>query len=327
MYTKLAENIYCINVDMPKSPLKNLNSYVITGERNLIVDVGERTEFARNALLTGLEELGVDLDKTDLFLTHMHTDHIGLVPELYREGMKVYMGRIDVRIKLESQKVMDAQPMVTDRLKLGFPLEETKDAIRADIKKYPPDFFTAYIPVDDGEIFEYGGYTFVAIHTPGHTPGHMCLYEPDKKYMFTGDHVLFNITPNIAHWSSRIDSLGDYVHSLMRVRDLDVELAMPAHRQVTCTVAQRADEIIEHHGERVKETEDLLNEHPGSSAYELAAFMHWNLRYDGTWENFPKGQKYFAASEVRAHLEYLACRGRVRKEYVDGTARFYPKDK
>ena len=91
--------------------------------------------------------------------------------------------------------------------------------------------------------------------------------------------------------------------------------------------AERVDEIIEHHGKRVKETEDLLNEHPGSSAYELAAFMQWNLRYEGGWENFPKGQKMFAASEVRAHLEYLACRGRVRKEYVDDMAKFYPLNK
>ena len=77
----------------------------------------------------------------------------------------------------------------------------------------------------------------------------------------------------------------------------------------------------------MKETEDLLNEHPGSSAYEMAAFMQWNLRYEGGWENFPKGQKMFAASEVRAHLEYLACRGRVRKEYVDDMAKFYPLNK
>ncbi len=325
MYKQLAENIYCINVDMPKSPLGNLNAYVVKGkDRSLLVDTGEKKREAFASLSEGLDELWIDRDRLDIFLTHMHSDHIGLVSQLYRPGMRVFMGRTDIKVKRVVFDNRTEQSLYIVRARLGFPEAERYESVKRDMVQFPKDGFHDYTPVDEGDIFEYGGYRFTAIDTPGHTPGHVCLYEKEKKILFCGDHVLFVITPNITHWMDYPDALGDDAHSLIKVRDLDVELMLPGHRKVTGTLAQRVDEILEHHGARVKETVDLLDEHPGASSYELARYMHWNLKYKGDWENFPKNQKVFAAGEVRAHLQYMAQRGWARRELVDEVEIFYP---
>lgn len=326
MYKQLAENIYCINVDMPRSPLGNLNAYVVKGsDRSLLVDTGERNQKALASLMQGLEALDIDLDKLDIFLTHMHADHLGLVSYLYRPGMKVFMGRTDIEVKKEVFDNRTEESLYIVRARLGFPEEERRESVKRDFRLFPKDGFIDYTGVDEGDTFEYGGYTFTAISTPGHTPGHMCLYEAEKKILFCGDHVLFVITPNITHWESFPDALGSYAHSLMKVRKLDVELLLPGHRKVTGTLAERADQILEHHGRRVKETVELLDQYPGSSSYDLAKYMHWNLKYKGDWENFPKNQKVFAAGEVRSHLQYMTQRGWANRELIDEVEIFYPE--
>ena len=75
MVTQVAPNLYRIPVPLPGNPLRNLNAYLIRGDRNLLVDTGFRQEECRTALKAGLAELGVDMADTDIFLTHLHSDH------------------------------------------------------------------------------------------------------------------------------------------------------------------------------------------------------------------------------------------------------------
>jgi glyoxylase-like metal-dependent hydrolase (beta-lactamase superfamily II) len=83
MTEEIAANIYKIEIPLPNSPLKFINSYVIRSpERNLIIDTGMNREECMNAMKAGLQELGVDLRKTDLFISHYHVDHLGLAPKL-----------------------------------------------------------------------------------------------------------------------------------------------------------------------------------------------------------------------------------------------------
>jgi glyoxylase-like metal-dependent hydrolase (beta-lactamase superfamily II) len=78
--------------------------------------------------------------------------------------------------------------------------------------------------VDEGDVLSYGGYDFEAISTPGHTPGQMCLYDAKSRVMILGDHVLFDITPNIVSWETMEDSLGTYLESLRKIAAYDVEV-------------------------------------------------------------------------------------------------------
>lgn len=114
----------------------------------------------------------------------------------------------------------------------------------------------------DGDRFSYGGYTFQAILTPGHTPGHMVLWEEAHGILLLGDHVLFDITPNITVWPSYANPLGGYLDSLALVRRLPVRLPLPAHRTVQTGLQERIDEIIAHHSRRCGEVADSALHHP-----------------------------------------------------------------
>ena len=80
MVTEMMKNIYRIEVPLPKNPMKLLNSYLIRGkERSLIIDTGFNRPECREAMMSALDELHVDFDSTDIFLTHLHADHSGQI--------------------------------------------------------------------------------------------------------------------------------------------------------------------------------------------------------------------------------------------------------
>lgn len=313
MVTQVAPNLYCIPVPLPGNPLKNLNAYLIRGPRNLLVDTGFRQEACRQALRAGLEELEVDLAQTDIFLTHLHSDHAGLAPELLTPTSRLFIGDVD-RQRLPGQAPdMEAAWNAFDQLMLpqGFPpalLAELTETNPARVLEPAP--CDRYEGVRDGDCFSYGGYQFRALDAPGHTPGQMVLWEEAHGILILGDHVLFDITPNIAAWPNYKNPLGAYLRSLERVRNLPVVLPLPAHRGVHTGFQARVDELIEHHRRRCGEALTVLAGHPGLTAYELTARMTWQIRCKG-WADFPTPQKWFAVGEAIAHLEYLMERGQV----------------
>ena len=94
MPEEILKNLYWIQIPLPKSPLKILNCYVIKGEkRDLIIDTGFNHPECKEALLNGLAELKINMDNTDILLTHLHSDHTGLVPEIAVEGTRAFLSR------------------------------------------------------------------------------------------------------------------------------------------------------------------------------------------------------------------------------------------
>ena len=80
MAEQIVEDLWRLDIPLVGNPLKNLNSYLITGQRSLLIDTGFRQEPCREAMERQLAEVGVDRDRMDIFLTHLHSDHTGLAP-------------------------------------------------------------------------------------------------------------------------------------------------------------------------------------------------------------------------------------------------------
>jgi glyoxylase-like metal-dependent hydrolase (beta-lactamase superfamily II) len=311
MVEKIANGLYRIVVPLPNSPLKDLNSYVIKGEdRNLIIDTGFNRSVCFEAMQQGVAELGLDLNKTDFMLTHMHADHTGLVARLAAKTSRIYFSRIDSRVFDDDNSW---QPLIDFAELNGFPADELQKALASHPGfKYSPETKPVFTLVDDGDLIECGGYRLRSIATPGHTQGHMCLYEPDRKILFSGDHILFDITPHIESWAYTVNSLADYLQSLEKVSKLPVDLVLPGHRNLFKDMKGRIDELKHHHRERAEEVMDVLD---GKSfhAYDIAAGMTWDIDCE-TWQDFPIAQKWFATGEAIAHLRFLEGEGRIFRD-------------
>jgi len=318
MTENILSHFYRIQVPLPNNPLKALNSYVIKSkDRNLIIDTGFNRPECKEAMYAGLEELGIDLGKTDLFITHVHADHSGLAATLATQNSRVYCSQVDSLIINDSCSESHWVNHGRHFQSYGFPLDNLKNAInKHPAHKYCIEFELDFTLVGEGDPITIGDYHFTVIETPGHTPGHLSLYEPDKKLLISGDHLLDDITPNITIWSGVPDSLGRYLQSLDKINRLDVDLVLPAHRKLIHDHKKRIEELQAHHQHRLNEVLSIL-ESGESDAYQTAARMTWDLTYS-SWQQFPIPQKWFATGEAAAHLEHLAANNLIQKQYKNG---------
>ncbi|MCK5773553.1 MAG: MBL fold metallo-hydrolase [Thermoplasmata archaeon] len=315
MVVEVLPGIFRIEVPLPKNPLRSVNSYVILGDdRNLIIDTGMNREECREVLDKGLAEIGLDLSRTDIFLTHYHADHMGLAPHVATPNSKVFMSREDSAVISEKEYWRD---MLKYALLNGFPPVDPQEAIRKHPGyRYGPLERMNITHLKDGGRLKVGRYNLKVVITPGHTVGHSCLYEPGEKLLFSGDHILGDITPNISLWSEKGDPLGDYLESLDRVAEMEIGLTLPGHRTRIRNAGKRIAELKEHHKERAREIEVLLEEGE-MNGFTVASRMTWDMTYD-SFDDFPIMQKWFALGEAIAHLRYLEVGKRVFSKTVSG---------
>jgi glyoxylase-like metal-dependent hydrolase (beta-lactamase superfamily II) len=148
----------------------------------------------------------------------------------------------------------------------------------------------------------------------------MCLYEPNQKILVSGDHILFDITPNITSWPNMENTLDEYLKNLDKVYPLDVNLVLPGHRSIEKNHRQRILELKVHHRARADEILAALGQDT-KTAYQIAPLVTWNVSYN-SWEQFPTPQKFFATGEVIAHLKYLEGEGSLHSGLKDGQTFF-----
>ena len=261
------------------------------------------------ALVSGLKECGVDSKQADFFITHMHADHAGLVSTLAGEGARIYFGWADAEI-IRSATPEHWEKQIDFARKCGFPGEELERAIGSHPgRRYSPNNSLNLCVSKDGDTISIGDYLFECIETPGHTAGHICLYEPSKKIFICGDHILVDITPNITLSIEERNPLKEYLMSLDKVYNLDVELVLPGHRSIFRNQKERIRELKQHHQTRLKEVIAILGKGK-QNAFQVASQMTWDISYK-SWDLFPPAQKWFAFGEALAHLKYLEEEGEV----------------
>ncbi len=265
--------------------------------------------------MLGLNEFGIDLSVTDLFITHFHADHSGLISHLATDSTRVFCSAIDAhRINHGN----NWYGMLVCACRNGFP--PIYEAVtQHPFFKWCAHNWVNFTYVSEGDKIIAGDYEFKCIAAPGHTPGLLALYEAKRKMLIGGDHLLAKITPNISTLEDNDNPLKDYLNSLDKVYKMDIELVLPAHRAAITDHRERIAQLKEHHQDRAQAIMDILQQ-GSQNAFEVASQMKWDMSIG--WDQFPVQQKWFAHGEVMAHLRYLEEEGRVKSLWLDHQIRY-----
>ncbi len=308
-----------LKVWLPIRSLAYLNVYLIKeNNSSWLIDSGMLSSKSILSLARELRRAGKSLCKIDnIVLTHFHVDH-STMTVLFSEtsNPKVFIGKIDLEIaKGKVDEFIDAALSLF--LEHGMPKEEAKmireghPAIRL-LEAYKDLDNVEMVPLDDGDVINIAGTNFKVIWTPGHTPGHIVLWNEESKIMFVGDTVLLEITPHVTihYWST--DPLGDYMKSLRKIIELRPKIVYPGHRDIIKDPVKRAKELIEHHENRLHEVIEILRRFGPQTGYEIAKKIKWRVRYRG-WDEYPYPERFFAMGEALAHLRKLEVEGLIEQ--------------
>lgn len=308
-------NLFIVRIPIIWPP-KQVNAYIVKGvNESLIIDAGPDLFLSKVVLQRDLERIKVDFKRSVFLMTHSHIDHSGLI-ERCAGGSKVYVGYKEVESLFKDEKE-EIKNVVAFAVENGFP-EHTAALITRFMFRRHPKKYLEPIPLRDGDVIEVGDYKFRCIETPGHTRGHICLYDQERRMLVSGDHILSNITPNISSWSYEEDLLSTYLFSLKRTYEINAHLILPGHGRPFIGLRRRVLELIDHYRSRLLEILNVIG-YRSCDAYWITSKMKWNMK-SSFWDHMLGVQEWLAFGETLACLNFLVKLRVIERRTLRGRA-------
>lgn len=319
---EVVPGIYQLQLPLAGPSAEHVNVYLVRGDRGcLLVDTGWDTKEAFDALKRQLHEIGLSPDDIkQVVITHCHTDHFGMADRLKRSfHTQIYMHKLEMEL-------------IKSRFKSGDNfLEKMNQLLRTNgvpqaelVDPQPPlPVVSPVLPdvvLQGGDSIPVGAFGLQVLWTPGHSPGHISLYEPAQRLLFSGDLILPTIASNIGlHLQYRGNPLGDYLGALNMVKQLDVKLVLPGHEYIFSNLLQRIEELVQHHKQKGVEIMATIADAKQKTAYQVCIAMSWSPETNKSgWESLSPWDKRFAVLETIAHLEFMRFQSKVDRLLTNG---------
>lgn len=311
----IGQGIWSLPVPLPGNPLRYVVPYALEVPGGLVlIDAGWDDEEPWDALIDGLLAMGATAqDVRGVLVTHAHPDHYGLAPRLREiSGAWVALHPADWHLLAANREA--AEERFGRGLRwltaMGAAAEDIESWI--EVKEVAVGMMLVGLPdreLRHGDVVaDVPGFELTAIHSPGHTDGHVCFLEHDRQVLFSGDHVLAKISPNINTMGSLLGNpLAAYMDSLQMVAKLGVDFALPAHVEPIAVLRERVAELLLHHEQRLAEILGTVVLEPDLTTHGVARRQPWKRG----WEGLVGQMRRAALGETHAHLLELTARGLV----------------
>jgi glyoxylase-like metal-dependent hydrolase (beta-lactamase superfamily II) len=310
-----------------------VNCYLIEDEPLTLVDTGPNSGKSLDELERALGAHGRTIEDLELIvITHQHMDHLGLLEVLARRS-----GAEVTALHLLGPYLADFRASAT----------ADDDFSQAVMRRHgiPPEMVTVLSSVGaafrafgsrgrvtrelhDGDLLEFRDRRLEVFHRPGHSPSDTVFWDPERRILIGGDHLLGHISSNplISRplegktapgeeplgGPSRPKALLSYLGSLEATQEMPIEMVLPGHGDPVRDHVGLIDERRRMHRRRAEKIAGMLHDGP-LTAYDIAVRM---------WGNVAVTQAYLTLSEVLGHLDLLAREGAVEELEQDGMSWF-----
>jgi glyoxylase-like metal-dependent hydrolase (beta-lactamase superfamily II) len=306
--TEVAADVFELRLPIPfEDGLVNVFLFPDGDEADLL-DCGMNTEESVAAIHAAVRQVGAKRIRR-LVVTHIHPDHYGAAGIFAGEGLAdLYLHRLEV--PLVYPRYIELEHLVSEvhtyLLVNGVP--EAEAEVLSNSQRALSDIVKPAVPavqLEGAETLQVGRRRLRVEWTPGHSPGHICLYDESDKVLFAGDHMLPELSPNIGlHPQSTPDPLHEYLDGLRRLAGYEPRLILPAHGRPFTDAPTRVTALLAHHKRRLDQLAAIVS-HGERSAWAVALEL-WGHR-DNPYE------KRAALQEGLAHLQALAVDRRIKK--------------
>ncbi|MGQ9720321.1 MAG: MBL fold metallo-hydrolase [Candidatus Jordarchaeum sp.] len=242
---RILDDIHMFTLRLPFPATPELSVYYLEGGEPALIDTGLGDLGSMNIISSELHEIGRSLEDIAVIInTHEHIEHFGGNKKI-KDASKAYA--------IASHK---AAPIIENYHQ--HILDIKRNLVNAEFEFELKDMINRYMDfqllideskvekkVGEGDIINLGGYNLLVIECAGHALGHICLYDEDRKILFTGDHVIATGTTFVGYgWrelatrkmvdivdvsNDKPDNMSLYLESLEKLQALDLKLILPAH--------------------------------------------------------------------------------------------------
>ncbi len=276
---RVLPGVWRLRLPLPWPGVPHCNAWAVAaGDGIVLFDCGLHEPGSRAQLERALDQVGLRLEHVRLLVcTHAHADHYGQAADVVDAGgceLWMHPNHAHMRASTDDREASLARRFEVAR-QSGVPIEPLKtwsagarDRGSGIGRLVEPDrALVAGVTIHT----DLGPWSVV--ETPGHAPSHVCLHQPERRLLISGDHLLGRVSLYFDYgWTP--DPIGEFLSSLDAVERLDARLCLAGHGRTFADVRAHIDANRALVAERLERVRRAVAEHGPITAYDVVPLLH-----------------------------------------------------
>jgi glyoxylase-like metal-dependent hydrolase (beta-lactamase superfamily II) len=305
---RVLPGVFRLRLPLPWPGVPHCNAWAVTaGDGFVLFDTGMHQPDSLAHLERALEMCNLRLEEVRLVVcTHAHSDHYGQAATIVeRSGCELWMHPNHQHM---TRMAEDPDAVLARRLEVARQSGVPEEPLRryASERRSRESGIAGLIEPDrdllPGVTIDTDLGAFSVHETPGHAPSHVCLFQPERRVLISGDHLLGRISLYFDYGSSP-DPVGEFLHSLDVVEGLDARLCLPGHGRTFTDIRAHINgnrKLVE---ERLARVLDAVSGQP-LTPFEVVPYVYG--------DSLSPQNAHWLLSKVLCYLTHLQALGRAQ---------------